>query len=112
MADKGKPKLGDLNNIPGMKEAQDGMTMMGKVGKMMVDHMGRSGASFAEFINSRVKQDMELQQQIVKCKDVKELQRIQTEYLKTAMKQYTAETQKAMHDGAQVLEDLMKRAKG
>ncbi|WP_372605083.1 phasin family protein [Actibacterium sp.] len=110
MAKNKGTKVPDMSEIPGMKEAQDGMALMGQIGKMMLDHMGRSGAGFAAFVNARLKQDAEVRQEIMACRDVDELKRIQSAYLKGAMEQFSVETEKAVRDGTKVLEDVMKRA--
>ena len=57
-------------------------------------------AEFLGFLADRFKEDVKTQHMILHCKDMTELQRIQTEFVQTALEHYRAETGKLMEMSA------------
>jgi len=90
----------------------EGLELLGKYGTAMMDVMGKSGAEFAEFITNRLQEDVRTQQQLMSCRDVTKLAEIQSGYLKTAFAQYSDETGKMIKRGAELMDEVLKRAKG
>ena len=83
---------------------QDAVSQMQKMGFGALpltgaDWMARMntlGSEVMQFMAERVQQDVDLQQRMLACKDVKELQKIQAEFLQTAINRYTEESGKLL----------------
>ncbi|MFD1343922.1 phasin family protein [Litorisediminicola beolgyonensis] len=56
--------------------------------------LSEMGSEVLSFVAHRIKEDVKTQHQILHCRDVGELQKIQAEFLQTAIDQYRAETGK------------------
>jgi hypothetical protein len=41
-----------------------------------------------DFVSTRIRQDLETQQELLRCRNFDELREVQTKFLKTAMDQY------------------------
>ena len=59
-----------------------------------LESLGDIGAEVATFVAERIKEDVDTQHQILQCKDMDEVRRIQRDFLQTAVDQYQAETGK------------------
>jgi hypothetical protein len=55
-----------------------------------------------DFVSTRIRQDMETQQELLRCRNFDELREVQTRFLKTAMDQYAAESTRLMQLGSEV----------
>ncbi|MEO0917343.1 MAG: phasin family protein [Pseudomonadota bacterium] len=84
--------------------------MMG-MGKAWIEALSDMNAEFIGFLADRIKEDVKTQHQIMHCKDVGELQHIQSEFIQTAIEQYQAETGKLMEMSSTVFSDAMKGSK-
>ena len=51
-------------------------------------------SEFIRFLSDRISEDVKTQHQILHCKDIRELQHIQAEFVQKAIDQYQAETGK------------------
>ena len=84
------------------KSVQDAMTQLQKMGFDSMSWMGTDwmermsdlGSEVLQFIADRVQQDVDLQHRLLHCRDVNELQKIQAEFVQTAINRYTEETGK------------------
>lgn len=83
---------------------QDAMAQMQKMsmgsmswaGTDWMTRMNSLGSEVMQFMAERVQQDVDLQQRMLACKDVTELQKIQAEFLQTAINRYTEESGKLL----------------
>lgn len=91
----------DAQNAPGL----DAFT---KMGEAMVDYFGQSGSEFVEFVSKRLAADVQVQKELLNCRNPSDLAGIQTDYLRTAMEQYTSETGKVVEMNSAALENLFK----
>lgn len=76
--------------------------MMG-ISTAWMETMGDLGAEMASFVAARIKEDVRTQHEILHCKDMGELQRIQSEFIQRALEQYRAETGKLTEMGSKAL---------
>ena len=51
-----------------------------------------------DFVSTRIRHDMETQQELLRCRNFDEIREVQTRFIKTAMDQYTAEFEAADGD--------------
>ncbi len=81
--------------IAAMTELQKaGLGPLTWMGTAMLENMSALGSEVTQFIADRIKEDVKTQHQILHCKDMTTLQRIQSEFVQKAVEQYTAETGK------------------
>ncbi|MBT8409216.1 MAG: phasin family protein, partial [Alphaproteobacteria bacterium] len=59
-----------------------------------LEHLSDMSAEVLSFVAERVKEDVKTQHEILHCKDVNEMQAIQSRFLQKAIDQYQAETGK------------------
>ena len=71
-----------------------GFQTMAGMGTNWIEVLGDMGSEVVSFVADRIKEDVKTQHKMMNCKDMNELQEIQTEFVKTAVEQYTAETGK------------------
>ena len=77
---------------------------MGKLGKMPFNPMNAPqlkvwsdlGAELMKFASSRVQQDIDAQKAMMACKSLEDLQEVQAQYYSEAIKDYSAQMQRAM----------------
>lgn len=70
------------------------------------------GNEVVQFVAERITEDVRTQHALMHCKDFSEMQRVQGEFLRKALEQYTAETGKLVQLGAGVMTSAMpKRGK-
>lgn len=60
-------------------------------------------AEVAQFLTERVQQDLKLQHLLLHCQDMDELRQIQSNFVRDALEQYTAETGKLVHLGQDMI---------
>ncbi|MGD9863549.1 MAG: phasin family protein [Pseudodonghicola sp.] len=95
-----------------MKEASQAVTdLMGQYQKMglnaltlmggdWMERLSDMGAEMLDFYTNRVKEDVELQHKLLHCRDLKEMQQVQGEFLQRAIDRYTEETGKLIELGS------------
>lgn len=71
-----------------------GFKAMTGMGIAWVEALSDMGSEVLSFVADRIKEDVKTQHRILHCKDAGELQQIQTEFIQTAVEQYSAETGK------------------
>lgn len=64
------------------------------MGTAMVESLGDLSSEVLQFVADRIAQDVKTQHEILHCKDVTQLQKIQADFIQKAIEQYTAETVK------------------
>ena len=58
----------------------------------------------ADFVSTRIRHDMETQQELLRCRNFDELREVQTRLIKTAMDHYTAESTRLMEIGSEAIQ--------
>jgi predicted ATPase len=76
-----------------------GFGMMPGVGTDWMTTMSDMGREMLEFTAARMKQDMQMQQDLLQAKGLAEVQQIQAQFFQKAMQDYTNETARLMGIG-------------
>ena len=98
--------------IPGMDMNRAGLGAAAWMSAGMMETLTALGNEVMAFVTARIAEDMKTQHALLTCKDMAEAQRIQVEFVKTALEHYTAETGKLVQLGAGVMTSAMpQRAK-
>jgi hypothetical protein len=90
-----------LTNISKDQSAADTLGMLGKMpfnpmNDPQLKVWSDLGAEVMQFASSRMQQDIEAQKSMLACKSLAELQKVQADYYSEALKDYTAQIQRAM----------------
>ena len=80
-----------------------GFQAMSGMGVAWAEAFSEMGSEVLSFVADRIKEDVKTQHRMMHCKDMGELQKIQAEFVQTAINQYTAETGKLV----EMSQDLM-----
>lgn len=97
--DTSTARTGDapINAIAQLQEAGFG-NMVG-LSAAWLEALRDMGTEVVSFVADRIKEDVKVQHEIMRCKDVTEIQQIQSKFLQKAMDQYQAETGKLIKMG-------------
>ena len=82
---------------------QEAMQTMESARSAMMEGMSRVQREIADFVSERIRQDMETQQALLRCKTLDEVRDVQSGFFKTAMDQYAAEATKLMKLGTEIV---------
>jgi hypothetical protein len=95
----GTASTGDapINAIAQFQEAGFG-NMVG-LSAAWFEALGDMSAEVVSFVADRIKKDVKVQHEIMHCKDLSEIQQIQSQFLQKAMDQYQSETGKLIEMG-------------
>lgn len=93
------------------KAMQDAMAQFQKMGMQSMTWMGgdwmqkmnEMGTEVMHFMAERIQTDIEWQQRFMKCRDIKELQDVQAEFIQSSIDRYTEETGKLIDMGAKAM---------
>lgn len=109
-----KGATGSAGPVPGMEAItewqQKGLDAMASFGTAWVEQMNEAGAEMLSFMADRVSQDIAFQQQVLQCKDPVALNKLQAEYIRTAMEQYRAETGKMVEISQSLIDAAMPKS--
>ena len=88
-----------------------GLAPLTWMGTAMLEAMSAMGSEVTQFIADRIKEDVKTQHQILHCKDMTELRRIQSDFVQKALEQYTAETGRLVQMSAELMDTAFKGRK-
>jgi hypothetical protein len=71
-----------------------GFNTMTGMGVAWMQALSEMGSEVMSFVAERIQEDVKTQHQLLHCKDVGEMQRIQSDFVRKAVEQYQAETGK------------------
>lgn len=80
-----------------------GFNNMTNFGTAWVEALSDMGSEVLTFVADRIKEDVKTQHEILHCDDMAKLQKIQAQFIQTAIDQYTAETGKLITMSQQFL---------
>lgn len=66
----------------------------------MLENVTRAQRAIADFVSTRIREDLEAQQQLLRCKSFDEVRSVQSKFIKTAMEQYKSEAARLFKLGA------------
>ena len=87
-----------FNAITQFQEA--GFGNMVELSTAWFEALGDLSTEVVSFVVDRIKEDVKVQHEIMHCKNVAEVQQIQSQFLQKAMDQYQAETGKLIEVGS------------
>lgn len=87
--------------------ATAGMEPLTSVGRAFIEGWVEASGEIAAFLGRRIQSDIDLQRQILQCRDPAELVRIQTAFVEKAVEDYRAETGKLARIGHAMREAVL-----
>lgn len=79
---------------------QDTLEAIETAGATMIENVTRAQRAIADFVSTRIREDIETQQRLLRCKNFDEIRSVQTKFFKTAVEQYKSETVRLLKLGA------------
>ena len=76
---------------------QEALETMESAGHALFEGLSLVQREIADFVAERIRQDMETQQEFLRCRTLDDVRQVQTHFFRTAMDQYTAEVSKLMN---------------
>jgi len=83
---------------------KSGFAPMAWLGPQMLEKCSDMSSELAQFVATRITEDVNLQHQILHCRDLTKLHRIQAEFFQKAIDQYVAESGKITQIGTEMLQ--------
>lgn len=111
MANKADKSPSSLSEAPlaALTQLQEaGFGNMVGMSSAWIETMGDMGAEVAGFIADRIREDVKTQHEMLHCKNIAELQTIQTEFVQKALDQYQTETGKLVEMGTKTFATNLK----
>ena len=72
--------------------------------RAMLEGMEKVRHEIVDFVSTRIRHDMETQQELLRCRNFDELREVQTRFVKTAMEQYSVELKRLIEIGSEALQ--------
>ena len=79
---------------------QETLEAIETTGATMLENVTRAQRAIADFVSTRIREDLEAQQQLLRCKSFDEVRSVQSKFIKTAMEQYKSEAARLFKLGA------------
>jgi hypothetical protein len=75
---------------------QEALHAMEVAGTTLFTGLNEMQREIADFVAKRIREDMETQQDLLRCRNLDDVRAVQTRFFRTAMDQYSAETTRLM----------------
>lgn len=82
---------------------QEALEAVEAAGATMIENVTLAQRAIAEFVSNRIREDIEAQQQLLRCKSFDEVRSVQSKFLKTAMEQYSDNAQLLFRLGTEIV---------
>ncbi len=102
------PQDAVIDNVTALQ--QEAVETVEHAGATLLEGVGRVQQEIAQFVSTRVREDLETQQQLLRCRSLDDLREVQFRFVKTAMDQYSAETARLMKLGSEIMARSVERA--
>lgn len=103
----------DLSATAAMSDLQAaGFGTMAAMGTVFAEAMNEIGTEAVRFMARRLEQDMETRARIFSCTDIEDLRAMQTEFVRTSLESYSAETGRMLEISDRLMTTAVARVKG
>ena len=83
---------------------QETLHNIGAAGAAMLEGLTKAQTEISDFITQRIRQDVETQAEMLRCRTLDDVRDLQTRFFKTAFDQYAGEASKLMKIGTDMME--------
>lgn len=95
------PQDAVIDNVTALQ--QEAVETVEHAGAALFEGVGKVQKEVAQFVSTRIREDLETQQQFLGCRSLDDLREVQVRFVKTAMDQYAAETARLMKLGSEIM---------
>jgi len=74
------------------------------IGQAVLDGATRMQQELVDFVSTRVREDMETQKELLRCRNFDDLREVQTKFFHTAVEQYAAESKRILELSSKVVQ--------
>jgi len=82
---------------------EEGLRLIEDAGTAVVTGLGRAQKEIADFVAERIRQDLESQVELMRCRTLDEVLDVQSRFVNRALDQYSAEATKLARIGAEMI---------
>jgi hypothetical protein len=82
---------------------EEALNTMEAAGTAMFEGLTKAQKEISDFIAERIRQDVETQSALLRCRTFDDMRDVQARFLKTAMDQYAAEATRLIQIGAEMM---------
>src|SRR5262249_35914895 len=82
------------------------LTMLANMNRTYMEGLATAHKEWAEFLQRRVREDMELTRQLLNCHSVADMHQVYAQYLQTAFQQYREQSEKVAQQGGSIAQHL------
>jgi len=90
---------------------QDAMETIDSTRAAVVDMLARARTEISGFVAVRIRQDLETQQELLRCRNFDELRDVQARFVRTAMDQYGSKAAQLVRMGGEVAAKSLERSR-
>ena len=83
---------------------QETLHNFGAAGAAMLEGLTKAQTEISDFITQRIRQDVETQAEMLRCRTLDDVRDLQTRFFKTALDQYAGEASRLMKIGTDMME--------
>ena len=83
---------------------QETLHNIGAAGAAMLEGLTKAQTEISDFITQRIRQDVETQGEMLRCRTLDDVRDLQTRFFKTALDQYAGEASRLMKIGTDMME--------
>lgn len=91
-------------------QQQEAIEAAQAAGVTMIENVTLAQRALAEFVSTRIREDIEAQQQFLRCKSLEDVRSLQSKFFKTAMEQYSDNAQRMFKLGQEIVTRSTQRA--
>ena len=88
---------------------QEALETMEAAGQAVFEGLSQVQHEIADFIAERIRQDMETQQELLRCRNLEDVRNVQARFFRTAFDQYAAETSRLVKLGGDMAARSLER---
>jgi hypothetical protein len=90
---------------------QEAIESIESAGNAVFEALSRAQSEITEFVTERIRQDLDAQQALLRCRSLGEVREVQVSFVRTALDQYGGEAAKLMRLGGEVAAKSLDRAR-
>ena len=83
---------------------QETLQNIGAAGAAMLEGLKKAQTEISDFLTQRIRQDVETQAEMLRCRTLDDVRDLQTRFFKTALDQYAGEATRLMKIGTDMME--------
>jgi hypothetical protein len=101
------PQDAVIDNVTALQ--QETVETVEHAGAALLAGVGKVQQEIAQFVTQRIREDLETQQQLMRCRSFDDIRDVQARFIKTAMDQYSAETERLLKLGTEMMTRSVER---